>query len=286
MSEKHNIFNLKTLIPLDIQYFSDGFDITDQQRNDWFTEYENEQAALGDNDETDIEEEVIEQDTDDSETDEQDEQDENPEVQDPETDDHLSEDEQKRNAAFANMRRELESSQQQAAFIKQMADHYGMTPEQLREQWENDRLEKEAEEQNIPVDMLRRQNAQDTEISQLRQQIETQRVSSQMSEVMSKYGANNDDIQDTVQYIQENGLSDMVFSGALPFEQAYKLANMDSMIEKAEKDAVQKNLSDKKKRQLSAQPKPNGGATATVDEDDLDSKAAEAAARIISEGLF
>lgn len=291
MSEK-NLFNLKILMPLNIQTFSDGFDVSDQQRQDWFTQFEQEQAASEVETETDA---TLDTDTTDTELDSEEEVlevDEDTEVDTvedevtPPTDDHLSDDEQKRNAAFAAMRRENEQLQQQAALIKQMAEHYGMTPEQLQQQWADDQLEKQAEAQNVPVEVLKRQNAQESEIMQLRQQLENQRVTSQIAEVTAKYNASTEDIQAAVTYAQQNGLSGLIFSGAMPFEQAYKLANMDSLITKAEKDAVQKNLSDKKKRQQAAQPKPNGGGSPAVDTDDLDAKAAEAAAKLIADGYF
>lgn len=279
---EQNIFNLRTLLPLNIQYFADDFEITDEQRNQLFSLHEQEQGGSGeeiiDDEEIIDNEEVIDDENggqDELESDEGN-QDQN----------HLSEDQQVRDAAFADMRRQMQEAQAQAAFVQRMADHYGMTPEELQQQWLDDQLERQAQDQNVPVEVLRKQNQLESEVAELRHQTESQRVQAQISEVMAKHGADEASIQSAVDYIQQNNLSNLVFSGALPFEQAYKLAHMESMIDTAKKDAVQKSLSDKKKRQQAAQPKPNGGSNASVDEDDLDAKAAAAAASIIKDGYF
>lgn len=287
MSRTKYYVPMPMLLPLDIQMFSDGFDLSPEDRDALFGQHQQELEV--ETEETGTEDDIVEGEDEEDELDpEEDLEDEN---LDPETDpeggesDHLSEDEQRRNAAFAEMRRQKEAAEQQAAFVKQMADHYGMTPEQLQQQWADDQLAQRAEKEGIPVEFLRQQTQDRQEVQSLRQQVENQNVRAQVAETMTKYNATQDEINAAVTYAQENGLTQMIFSGALPFEQAYKLAHVDSLIGSAEKKAVQKSLSNKKARQKAAAPAPSGGA-AEVDEDDLDAKAAAYAAKLIADNNF
>lgn len=290
MSRTNYFVPMPMLLPLDIQMFSDDFDLSPEDRDALFgqhqQEIEVETEEIETEEEIEGEDEEDEEDELDSEVDTEDEIDSDTDT-DPEDEnpDHLSEDEQRRNAAFAEMRRQKEAAEQQAAFVKQMADHYNMTPEQLQQQWADDQLAQRAEKEGVPVEFLRQQTQDRQEVQQLRQQVENQNVRAQVAETMTKYNATQDEINAAVTYAQENGLTQMIFSGALPFEQAYKLAHVDSLIGSAEKKAVQKSLSNKKARQKAAAPAPSGGA-AQVDEDDLDAKAAAYAAKLIAENNF
>lgn len=290
MSRTKYYVPMPMLLPLDIQMFSDGFDLSPEDRDVLFGQYQQEvETVLGPED-TGTEDEIVEGEDEEDELDTEDiePEDENADTDaDPEDEnlDHMSEDEQRRNAAFADMRRQKEEAERQAAFVKQMADHYGMTPEQLQQQWADDQLAQQAEKLGVPVDFLRQQTQDRQEVQSLRQQVENQNVRAQVAETMTKYNATQDEINAAVTYAQENGLTQMIFSGALPFEQAYKLAHVDSLIGSAEKKAVQKSLSNKKARQKAAAPAPSGGA-AEVDEDDLDAKAAAYAAKLIADNNF
>lgn len=290
MSRTKYYVPMPMLLPLDIQMFSDGFDLSPEDRDVLFGQYQQEVETVLDPEDAGTEDEIVEGEDEEDELDTEDiePEDENADTDaDPEDEnlDHMSEDEQRRNAAFADMRRQKEEAERQAAFVKQMADHYGMTPEQLQQQWADDQLAQQAEKLGVPVDFLRQQTQDRQEVQSLRQQVENQNVRAQVAETMTKYNATQDEINAAVTYAQENGLTQMIFSGALPFEQAYKLAHVDSLIGSAERKAVQKSLSNKKARQKAAAPAPSGGA-AEVDEDDLDAKAAAYAAKLIADNNF
>lgn len=290
MSRTKYYVPMPMLLPLDIQMFSDGFDLSPEDRDVLFGQYQQEVETVLDPEDAGTEDEIVEGEDEEDELDTEDiePEDENADTDaDPEDEnlDHMSEDEQRRNAAFADMRRQKEEAERQAAFVKQMADHYGMTPEQLQQQWADDQLAQQAEKLGVPVDFLRQQTQDRQEVQSLRQQVENQNVRAQVAETMTKYNATQDEINAAVTYAQENGLTQMIFSGALPFEQAYKLAHVDSLIGSAERKAVQKSLSNKKARQKAAAPAPSGGA-AEVDEDDLDARAAAYAAKLIADNNF
>lgn len=289
MSRTNYFVPMPMLLPLDIQMFSDGFDLSPEDRDALFGQFQQETEVEAEED-TGTEDEIVEGEDEEDELDpevdpEEEELDPEADPEEEEAPDHLSDDLERRNAAFAEMRRQKEAAEQQAAFVKQMADHYGMTPEQLQQQWADDQLAQQAEKLGVPVDFLRQQTQDRQEVQQLRQQVETQNVRAQVAETMTKYNATQEEINAAVTYAQENGLTQMIFSGAIPFEQAYKMAHVDSLISSAEKKAVQKSLSNKKARQKAAAPAPSGGA-AEVDEDDLDAKAAAYAAKLIAENNF
>jgi len=285
-----NAQTMKMLLPLDLQYFATDFDVS--QMDDWFEEHQQEQEQLADDvdpvgsgEDEIIDENVVDEDINEEATDE--------ELEETETGGgeeipaHLSEEASKRDAAFAEMRRQNEMLAQQAAFVKQMADAYGMTPEQLQQQWADDQLAKEAEEQGVPLEFLREQNAQRQELQQLRGQVQDQRIQADIANVATKYEATQEQIAATVEYAKENGLVHGINTGAITFEAAFKLAHMDSLIEDAKKSAVQKSLTNKKQRQQSSSVKPNGATETQLSDDEaLDAAAEKYAQDILNNNLF
>lgn len=284
-----NAQTMKMLLPLDLQYFATDFDVS--QMDDWFEEHQQEQENLdavaapegGDADES-VDEEIVNEEIEEV-VDE--------ELEEPGTEGgeevpaHLSEEASKRDAAFAEMRRQNEMLAQQAAFVKQMADAYGMTPEQLQQQWADDQLAKEAEEQGVPLEFLREQNAQRQELQQLRGQVQDQRIQADIANVATKYEATQEQIAATVEYAKENGLVHGINTGAITFEAAFKLAHMDSLIEDAKKSAVQKSLTNKKQRQQSSSVKPNGATETQLSDDEaLDAAAEKYAQEVLNNNLF
>lgn len=276
---------IKLLLPLDLQFFSTDFDLT--QVDQWMQEHQAEQRGADDNPEPDndeILEDGVEEVEEDEEVEEVEEV-ENPEQdEEPQQQNQLPDDEQKRNAAFAEMRRQNQELARQAAFIKSIADQAGMTVEELQQQWEADQLAKRAEQEGVPVEVLQRQAQTDQELAQLRQQVQGQRVNAEVAAVKQKYSASDDQIQATIDYALQNGMAESITNGAIPFEAVFKIAHMDSLIEDAKKGAVQQNLAAKKQRQKEA-PVASGGGTATVTDSDLD-EAAEKRAKELIEGNY
>lgn len=231
-------------------------------------------------DEFDIEaaDQLIEQE--DLETDIVVDEDETPEVEDelePEGDDSpdtgvpdLSDDDG-RNTAFAELRRERDRLAAEAAFIQKFAEDNGMTVEQLKEQYEAQRLEKEAEAKGVPVDVLKRISTLESENEEVKAQAQAARFNAQVDATLAKYQGTQEDFQNTVKYVQENGMLDALKNGSITFEAAYKLANLDTMIESAKKNAVQDDLATRKKRQQEAPIAQGAQAQAAVADDDLDS---------------
>lgn len=157
-----------------------------------------------------------------------------------------------RNTAFANLRRERDQYERDAAFIRDFAEANGMTVEQLKEQYEENRLTKEAEEKGVSVEVMKRLSTLEQENQQVKAQAQSVQFNAQVDSTLAKYSGTQEDFNATIKYAQDNGLVDALKGGAISFEAAYKLANLDSMIESAKKDAVQSDLATRKKRQQEA----------------------------------
>src|SRR6185312_293070 len=80
----------------------------------------------------------------------------------------------------------------------------------------------------------------------------TERFNNQVSQTMEKYKASNEELEATFKYAADNGLVDSLKNGSMTFEAAYRLAHMDSIIAKQVQNALQENLTQKKKRQQEA----------------------------------
>ena len=165
-------------------------------------------------------------------------------------------DAEKRNRAFADLRRENEANRKYADFINKLAEDNGIKPDDLLAQYEQRRISDEAEQKGIPVEYLQKQTATESRLEQLEQQLRAERLQTQIDEVSSKYGANEDSIRDTFQEMLQAGIDPRVQDN-VNFEKFYRAANLDSIIQKEVENARQKDLDSKKKRQESAAI-PNG----------------------------
>lgn len=260
------------LLTLDLQFFAgDDFDVEAADAAiDQELQQENleEQDFVDENEVEPVVEDELEPEGDDSLGDE--------EVPDLSNDDG-------RNAAFAEMRRERDRLAAEAAFIRQFAEDNGMTVEQLKEQYEAQRLEKEAEQKGVPVEVIKRLSTLEQENEQVKAQAQSERFNAQVEATLAKYKGTQEDFANTVKYVQENGMLDALKSGTITFEAAYKLANLDTMIESAKRDAVQTDLATRKKRQKEAPIAAGTQTQAASNGDDLDDLAAADAKAILEQ---
>lgn len=189
---------------------------------------------------------------------------------------------QKRDAAFAQLRRERDEAAKQAAFLQQLADENGMTVDELKKRYEDARLQEEAEKQEIPVEVLQRLKQLESENEAIKSQNFTARFNAEVESTIQKYNASEDDVKQTFEYAHQNGLTELLKSGTTTFEAVHKLAHMDTMIESQVKKALQDDLSKKKKRQQEATLPHGSGADFTVES--LEDQAAADAKKIIDNG--
>lgn len=126
------------------------------------------------------------------------------------------------NARFAAMRRQREMEQKIQAEIERLkqeapefrlaqtlSEMYGMTPEELVQQLQEAKLQKEAQEKGIPIEFLRerlleqqRLNQLEEELNRLRFQQWQSRIESDSLKLKQEYNfLTDDDIQEAVDYI-------------------------------------------------------------------------------------
>lgn len=166
------------------------------------------------------------------------------------------EDAEKRNKAFADLRRQADENRKYAEFMQRLAEESGVTPDEILSRYQERKLQDEAQKQNVPVEFLKESRETKSELSQLKESLRAERMENQIQSVSSKYGANEDAIRDTFKYMFDSGI-DPRTQDNVDFEKFYRAANLDSIIQKEVENARQKDLEDKKKRQESASI-PNG----------------------------
>lgn len=257
-----SMYKFNPVVTLPIQFFAGGDDF----------DIDAADAIIGQELETDeiVDDENLEPEGDEIESGDTDPEDE-PDVEvEPEVD--LSTDDG-RDTAFANIRRERDEFAGDAQFIRDFAAANGMSVEELRKQHEMAQIEKQAEKEGVPVEVLQRLNAVELENKQVKEQAQAERFNAQVTTTMAKYNGTEADFKATIQYAAQNGMLDAVKDGTVSFEAAYKLANMDTLIESAKKSAVQEDLATRKKRQQEA-PVSAGSQTQAVVSDELDDQVA------------
>lgn len=175
------------------------------------------------------------------------------------------------NAAFAEMRRKNEALQRQAAVVEKAAARYGMTVDQYLAAVEEQEAKERAEKQGVPVDVLRRLESQEAQLGQLTVQQERERYASQITLVKTTHSLSDSDVDKVFAYVGQRGLVDgRTGVPIIPFEDAYKLANLDTITENKVKEAKQNDLAKKKARQKkSAIPHENDGTLSNKDTEEI-----------------
>lgn len=193
-------------------------------------------------------------------------------------------DAEKRNATFAQMRRERDEALKQAAFLQKLADDNGMSVEDVVQRYENARLEEQSEAQGVPIEVLQQLQSQKQELENLKYQSFSARFNAEVESTIEKYKVNEQDLEATFAYAQQNGLTDSLKAGTTSFEAVHKMAHMDAMIEAQVQNALQNSLTQKKKRQQEATVVNNSGGVAS--EPSLEDQAIADAKEIMANGGF
>lgn len=181
------------------------------------------------------------------------------------------------NKAFAEMRIKMKQMEEQAQaaekyqkFLSRIAESNGMTPEQIIQNYEQQQLEQQAKEKGVPLEMYQRLQTLENENTQVKKEIQLEKLRNQVDVVKQKYGVDDAEVEKTFNYIGTLGMFDPQTNIPLiPFEEAYKLANLDSLVERKAKEAQQQLLANKKQRQQSATP-PHGNSSSSLPDNSLD----------------
>lgn len=226
------------LVKLDLQRFAEGEDDS-LDLDSMLAEFEAEWT------EDEVEETEPEEDTPTDEGSEEEEVDEEPQ---PNPND---EDAEKRNRAFADLRRQADENRKYAEFIQALASESGVTPDEILARYQERQLQSEAEKQQVPVEFLKETRETQSELTQLKEQLRAERMDAQINSVINKYGADDDSIRSTFESMARAGIDPRVADN-VDFETFYRATNLDTIIQKEVEQARQKDLEDKKKRQDSA----------------------------------
>jgi hypothetical protein len=157
------------------------------------------------------------------------------------------EDADRRNRAFADLRRQADENKKYAEFISRLAQDSGVTPDEILNRYEERRLEERAEQDGVPVEHLRKLNDTEGRLSQLEEQLFAERLNSQVESVIAKHGNDENLIRSTFEYMAQAGIDPRVQQ--VDFEKLYRAANLDTIIQKEVANARQADLANKKKRQ-------------------------------------
>lgn len=170
----------------------------------------------------------------------------------------LPEDQHMRNEAFATLRKERDSFKKYADVIMNIAEKNGITPDELVKNFENKRLEEEAKNQNVPVDVLKRLQSLEAENERIRNEQFSKQFNESVDKTKQEFGLSEQDVTATIDFMVKNGFADKI-----SFEQAYKLANFDTIMTKAKEQAQQEYLEKKQEKQSTAAI-PHGNQNAQI----------------------
>lgn len=173
----------------------------------------------------------------------------------------------KTNEAFKQMRQEMEAykaqAQQNESFanvIKEIAEANGITPEELINNYNDRKAEKEAEKQGIPVEVYKKLNALEQEVQMLRAQPIEEKFNNQMNSLIKKYSLQEQDIKDFYMQAHENGFD---LTKVKDIEKVYSFLNVDKVINQKE----QERLEQKEKIKKQAPLPPTTTTAVEVDEE-------------------
>lgn len=244
------------MLKLDLQFFAEGED--DLDIDSMMAEFESEWTDEGESDEQEDSGTDSEEQEDVEQSDESADNDSTPNTQTPEiTPNPNDDDADKRNRAFADLRRQADENKKYADFIQKLADDSGVRPEDLLARYAERQLADQAEKQGDSVETLRKLNANEARLAQLEERLTGERLENQINSVKGKYTATDDDIRGTFDYMFQSGVDPR--TQEVDFEKFYRAANLDSIIQKEVEKSRQQDLADKKKRQESASI-PNGAS--------------------------
>lgn len=159
--------------------------------------------------------------------------------------------------AFAQMRRQVEQYEPIAKWVQDLAVQQGFSdPQELINAFQQRQLEKEAEQAGVPVDVYQRLHQLETENKQKTEQMQAAQFNAEVDQVKAKYNLNDDQLTAVFQFMGQRGYD----AGSIPFEDAYVLANRETLVQQAEDRGRQSYLEEKRKKQVAATPPAGTGA--------------------------
>lgn len=273
---------------LDLQYFADGDDIDDSQLSgddmlaDAIRSLIDSEGAEDDID--DVEPPEDDNDIDDLDDEPEDEELDDVELEDEELDEDLDDEveepvkqkqSKEQNAEFARKRREAEAKQRAEAELERLkqespefklaqmlSEQYGQPPEVIMEQIKEAQLKKEAQEQKVPVEILRKQRAEEERANRLEQEISMLKFQNWQTQIkadgtrlMGEYKMlTEDDMEAATNYILN-----VAKNVDMPLEDAVFAIHGKKIVQSLAKGEVQENLAKQVGRAKKTPLAPNNG---------------------------
>ena len=153
-----------------------------------------------------------------------------------------SDDVHKRNEAFRRLREERDQLAQSEKFLTDLAKQYGLTKDQLIERFQEDQLKKQAEEQGIPEDQLRKMQQLEKQLAEVEEVKNREVFNIKAEAIASKYKLNENQMTKLFQESVNLGLD--IFRNPNLLEFAYRAVNYDNAIN----EGRQKQLETTRKR--------------------------------------
>jgi hypothetical protein len=148
----------------------------------------------------------------------------------------------KRNEAFRKLREERDELATSDKFLAELATQYGLTKEQLMQRFEEDRIKKQAKEQGVPENQIRKLQEMEKRLQEVEETKQREVFNIKAEALATKYNLGENEMLTLFQESAKLGL-DIIQNPSL-LEFAYKAVNYENAIDKGR----QKQLETTKKR--------------------------------------
>lgn len=172
----------------------------------------------------------------------------------------------KRNEAFRKLREERDQLASSDAFLNEMAKQYGLTKDQLMDRFREDQIKKQAKEQGIPEEQLRKIQDMEKRLQEIEEQKNREIFNIKAEALASKYKLNETQMSKLFQESANLGIDILRNPNLLEF--AYRAVNYDNAVN----EGRQKQLETSKKRSQTSTGKTGtrGSEVAISDEEAWD----------------
>lgn len=162
-------------------------------------------------------------------------------------------DEHKRNEAFKKLREERDKLAASDKFLEDLSSEYGLTKEQLVQKYREQLLDKQAKEQGVSKEQLKRMQELETKIQTIEEEKNREIFNVKANQIAEKYKLNDDQMMELFSEASKMGVSILQNPDLLDF--VYRAVNYEKAVEQGR----QKYLETSKKRSATST-----GKTGTV----------------------
>lgn len=162
-------------------------------------------------------------------------------------------DEHRRNEAFKKLREERDKLAASDKFLEDLATEYGMTKDQLVAKYREELLNKQAKEQGVSKEQLKKMQELETKIQTIEEEKNREVFNLKANQIAEKYKLNDDQMMNLFSEASKMGVNILQNPDLLDF--VYRAVNYDQAVEKGR----QKQLETSKKRSATST-----GTTGTV----------------------